>query len=149
MEGMLMSRLRTVFGWTVHVGPDANPRSLRNFPMQANGAEMLRLACCLAKERGIRVCAPVHDALLVEGDANEIEAVVADTQRAMREASAVVLLGFELRTDAKIICYPDHYMDERGAKMWERVWGIVAELKQEQVNACNLYVGHTPHLYVG
>ncbi len=25
-------------------GPDANPRSLANFPMQANGAEMLRLA---------------------------------------------------------------------------------------------------------
>ena len=57
--------MHTVFGWRVHVGPDANPRSLRNFPMQANGAEMLRLACCLATERGIEVCAPVHDALLI------------------------------------------------------------------------------------
>ena len=33
--------------------------------MQANGAEMLRLACCLATERGIEVCAPVHDAVLI------------------------------------------------------------------------------------
>jgi hypothetical protein len=33
--------------------------------MQANGAEMLRLACCLATERGIEVCAPVHDAILI------------------------------------------------------------------------------------
>jgi hypothetical protein len=41
---MLSSKLRTVFGWTLHVGPDANPRSLRNFPMQGNGAEMMRLA---------------------------------------------------------------------------------------------------------
>jgi hypothetical protein len=33
-------------------GPQvANGRSLRNFPMQANGAEMLRLACCLGTEK--------------------------------------------------------------------------------------------------
>ena len=51
--------LFTTFGWTYHTGSDANPRMLRNFPMQANGAEMLRLACCFATERGISVCAPV------------------------------------------------------------------------------------------
>ena len=37
--------LHTVFGWHVHVGEKSNPRSLRNFPMQANGAEMMRLGC--------------------------------------------------------------------------------------------------------
>src|SRR5262249_46921000 len=47
MQGMLGGRLHTVFGWQMHVGPHANPRSLRNFPMQATGAEMMRLACCL------------------------------------------------------------------------------------------------------
>jgi len=41
---MLTGSLHTVFGWHVHVGENPNPRSLRNFPMQANGAEMLRLA---------------------------------------------------------------------------------------------------------
>ena len=35
----------------------AQPAIARNFPMQGNGAEMLRLACCLATERGIEVCA--------------------------------------------------------------------------------------------
>src|SRR5262249_49547169 len=112
MEAMLTGRLRTVFGWTVHVGRDANPRSLRNFPTQANGAEMLRLACCLATERGIEVCAPVHDALLVEGTADGIEDVVNRTQTAMREASEVVLPGFPLRTEAKIVRHPERYMDE-------------------------------------
>jgi hypothetical protein len=35
---MLHGRLHTVFGWTLHVGEnEANPRSLCNFPMQANG----------------------------------------------------------------------------------------------------------------
>jgi hypothetical protein len=128
MEGMLGGRLRTVFGWAVHVGPDANPRSLRNFPMQGNGSEMLRLACCLATERGITVCAPVHDALLVEGAAEGIEEVVAQTQRAMGEASELVLPGFPLRTDAKVVRYPDRYMDERGRVMWETVGGLLEVL---------------------
>ena len=61
-SAILTGSLHTVFGWHLHVGEKSNPRSLRNFPMQANGAEMLRLACCLATERGIEVCAPVHDA---------------------------------------------------------------------------------------
>jgi hypothetical protein len=121
MQGMLTGQLRTVFGWTVHVGPDANPRSLRNFPMQSGSAEMMRLACCLATERGIMVCCPIHDALLVEGPADGIEAVVAETQRAMREASELMLLGFPLRTDAKIVRDGERYMDDRGRRMWETV----------------------------
>jgi hypothetical protein len=121
MQAMLSSKLQTVFGWGVNVGPDANPRSLRNFPMQGNGAEMLRLACCLTTERGINVCAPVHDALLVEGEAADILAIVARTQEAMKEAGAIVLDGFELRTDAKIVRYPDRYFDDRGRAFFERV----------------------------
>jgi DNA polymerase-1 len=128
MGAMLSGRLRTTFGWAVHVGRDANPRSLRNFPMQANGAEMLRLACCLATERGIAVCAPVHDALLVEGPIGEIEEVVAGTQRAMQEASELVLPGFPLRTEAKVVRHPDRYMDERGRRMWETVWSLLDTL---------------------
>jgi DNA polymerase I len=40
-HAMIHGRLHTVFGWTIHVGADPNPRSLRNFPMQANGAEVV------------------------------------------------------------------------------------------------------------
>jgi hypothetical protein len=140
MEAMLTGRLQTVFGWCVHVPPGldpstgrplANPRSLRNFPMQAHGAEMMRLACCLATERGITVCAPVHDALLVEGPADEIDAVVAATQQAMREASELVLPGFPLRTDAKVVRHPDRYEDERGRRMWAAVTALLDALDTE------------------
>lgn len=127
-EAMLTGRLRTVFGWTVHVERNANPRSLRNFPMQAHGAEMLRLACCLATERGIPVCAPVHDALLIEGAVDEIDREVFMTQEAMREASEVILPGFPLRTDAKIVRYPDRYRDKRGERMWETVSRLLDDL---------------------
>jgi hypothetical protein len=125
MTAFLSGELRAAFGWTVHVGPDANPRSLRNFPLQANGAEMLRLACCLATERGITVCAPVHDALLIEAPAAEIVAAVADCQQAMREASELVLPGFPLRTDAKIVRRPDRYSDPRGERFWRTVWTLI------------------------
>ena len=94
VDGMLGGSLTTVFGWPLRTTAGANPRSLRNFPCQANGAEMLRLACCLATERGISVCAPIHDAILVEGAAEAIEEVVAETQRAMVSASEIVTGGF-------------------------------------------------------
>ena len=89
--------------------------------MQANGAEMMRLACSLATEAGIQVCAPVHDALLIEGPAEDIEAVVELTQRCMAEASRIVLDGFELATDSEVYRFPTRYMDEkRGRVMWDR-----------------------------
>jgi DNA polymerase-1 len=129
-EAMLVGRLRTVFGWPVHVGVDANPRSLRNFPMQANGAEMLRLACCLAIERGIEVCAPVHDAVLIGAPLDRLEQDIATMRAAMIEASRVVLDGFELTTDANVVSYPNRYQDARGIVMWDRVMRLVAQARK-------------------
>lgn len=124
-HAMLLNHLYTVFGWTRRVGPDANPRSLRNFPCQANGAEMLRLACCLALERGVSVVAPIHDAVMVESPEWEIDDVVAETQEAMAEASAIVLGGFRLRSDVKLVRWPDRYMDGRGREFWGRVMALL------------------------
>jgi DNA polymerase I len=119
--GILTGRLSTVFGWSIHVTDNARPTALRNFPMQANGAEMLRLACCLATEQGVAVCCPVHDALLVEGDAGEIGDVITSTRAAMAKASRDVLGGLEIGTDVSVVAYPDRYADPRGQAMWERV----------------------------
>jgi DNA polymerase I len=126
-QSMLTGSLHTAFGWHVHVGANSNPRSLRNFPMQANGAEMLRLACCLATERGLEVCAPVHDAILICATLDRIEADVVAARNAMAEASRAVLSGFELATDVKIVRWPDRYMDPRGAVMWVRVEQLLGE----------------------
>jgi DNA polymerase I-like protein with 3'-5' exonuclease and polymerase domains len=124
-EAMLTGQLRTVFGWPLRLGAEVNPRSLRNFPMQANAAEMLRLACCLATERGTAVCAPVHDAILIEAPAAEIDDAVATARSDMRRASELVLDGFALRTDVKVVRHPDRYMDARGVRMWELVMGLL------------------------
>ena len=103
---MLGLPIGTVFGWHVRAGsgfssrgrlaiPATAPgRSMLNFPMQANGAEMMRLAACLATERGIEVCAPVHDAFLICAPIDRIEADTAAMRAAMDEAARAVLDGF-------------------------------------------------------
>jgi hypothetical protein len=123
---MLRGIIWTAFGWPLRIGTESNPRSLRNFPMQANGAEMLRIACCLATERGIEVCAPVHDAVLIMASIDRIEADTAAMRAIMAEASRTVLSGFELGTDATITRYPHRYSDGRGAVMWDRVCKLIA-----------------------
>jgi hypothetical protein len=124
-HAMMFGSLSTVWGWHVRVGVEANPRSLRNFPMQSHGAEMLRLACSTATESGIGICAPVHDAVLVEASEGEIDDVVAACQEHMIRASEAVLGGFKLRSDAAIVRYPERYSDDRGVKMWSLVWELV------------------------
>jgi hypothetical protein len=126
-RAMLTGSLWTTFGWPIHIGENPNPRSLRNFPMQANGAEMLRLAACFATEQGIEVCALIHDAVLIAAPLDQFEADAARMQAAMAKASCIVLAGFELRTDVQFVRHPDRYHDPRGALMWARVMRLIAQ----------------------
>lgn len=134
---MLKGSIHTVFGWRVQVPPNANDRSLRNFPMQANGAEMLRLACCLATERGIDVCAPVHDAVLISAPLDRLESDIEAMQQAMRAASRTVLNGFELGTDSTVSHHPERYMDERGKVMWAKVMDLLSEAEATVRCSCD------------
>ncbi len=124
-EAVLGGRLWAGFGWQIHTRDEINDRSLRNFPMQANGAEMLRIACILLTEAGIRVCAPVHDALLIEAPLDDLDEAIATAESLMKDASRIVLDGFELGSDVKAFRYPERYMDKRGAVMWNTVMNLI------------------------
>ncbi len=124
----LQNYIDTCFGWRLHVTAETRTTSLLNHPMQAHGAEMLRLACILVTEQGIDVCAPVHDALLVECAESELDGVVAQVRALMGRASRLVLAGFEVRTDAEVIHYPSRYQDPRGAPMWGQVLEVLDRL---------------------
>jgi hypothetical protein len=126
-RAMLGFPLWTVFGWPIRVGSDPNPRSLRNFPCQANGAEMLRLAACFATDQGVEVCALIHDAMLIAAPLGQLDHDIERTKEAMVKASRVVLDGLELRTEVNVVRHPDRYQDPRGAVMWERVMKPVAK----------------------
>src|SRR5262249_50396837 len=122
---MLHGVIWTVFGWQLRTGSDTKTRTLRNFPMQANGAEMLRLACCYATETGIEVCAPVHDAILICAPLEQLDKDIARTRAAMAAAARAVLNGVELLTDVVVVRWPDRYMDKRGAVMWRRARTLI------------------------
>jgi DNA polymerase I len=124
-SAMLTNKMQTVFGWRRRVGRDANPRSLMNFPMQANGAEMLRVAAIAATEAGIQVCAPVHDAFLIAAPLERLEADVAAMRDMMKKAGRAVTGSLDIRTDAEIVRWPGRYSDERGKAMWEKVMSLL------------------------
>jgi hypothetical protein len=110
----------------LRVFPEPNVCSLRNFYMQANGAEMLRLACCLGTENGIRICAPIHDAVMIISPAEHLQEDIALMRACTAEASRVVLAGFELETEVSTpIFWPKHYSDPRGAEMFATVMSLL------------------------
>lgn len=122
---MLGGRIHTVFGWRMHATSATNPRTLRNYPMQGNGAEMMRLACIFGIKRGVKICAPVHDAFLIEAPLDGLDDAVAAMQAAMDDASAAVLGGFRLRSDVKVFRHPERFTDPRGVVMWETVMRLL------------------------
>jgi DNA polymerase I len=123
-------RLCTSSGWRVfrryYKFPARWRRSAQNWLIQSTGADLLRLVCCRATKAGIRVCGPVHDALLIEDSADHIDQTIAETREIMKRASMEVLSGFEIRTDAKK--FPDRFIDKRGVGMWERINELMASV---------------------
>jgi hypothetical protein len=127
--------MRTAYGWSCRTGiTELNERSIRNWPIQAAGADILRIACILGVRHGIKILAPVHDAVLIEAPEDRIDADVALMREIMRRASRIVLNAnatgtHELRTDAKIIRYPERYSDPRGTAVWNEV---LAQLQHQE-----------------
>ena len=83
---------------------------------------MLRLACIFASEAGLAICAPVHDALLLEADDKNIEGAVGELQQHMARASELVLgVGRKCRSSTTIVRSGGRYPDERGKVMFEKM----------------------------
>ena len=115
----------------MQVNPLTKGTTVRNFPIQAAGAEMLRLACYELTRQGITLCCPIHDAILIMARVEDIENEVAKAQDAMEAASRVITGDLTVTIDQHIVCYPDRYMDEdRGRGVFEYVMEILAELEE-------------------
>lgn len=131
-KALLEGSIGGVLGWKMSITAKTKSQTLGNFPMQANGAEMLRLAVCLCEERNIKIVAMVHDALLIEAPIDELERARVAATQAMREASEIILSGFSLRVEAESIVYPDRYPAKDSSNLWERVREIVDREKEKR-----------------
>jgi hypothetical protein len=118
-------QLSTKLGWTVHNGSRVKPTTLVNFTAQATGAEMLRVAVMEMMRRGVRVCCPIHDAVLIEAPTNEIDSAIAQARASMDAASALLLNGYVLRNEYDTYRYPQRFYDKDGLQTWACVSKIV------------------------
>jgi hypothetical protein len=126
----LHQHLATNFGWTVDTPPGTSPRTMRNWPIQSCGSSILQCVAILAEDRGIPIVAPIHDALVAEGPIEDIDDISAELDRVMREASAIVLQGYEIPTDLGQVSPSldkgpirpgERFFAKRGLRMWNLI----------------------------
>jgi DNA polymerase-1 len=110
-------QLWTPLDWRLNDAHREKANTLRNFPMQATCAEILRLACCLAIEEGLEIVAPFHDALLAHVPMERVNDSLTHIRSCWSRASAAILDGFELRSETRpektVFEYPHPYVDGR------------------------------------
>ena len=104
-------RLQTKYGWTRHLpSGDVNFRSVGNWPIQATGAEMTRLAMVMLLDAGFEVHATIHDAVLVMIPNKNIGPGIKQAQEILMEAAEMVI-GKEIPTDVDL--FESNWKQER------------------------------------
>jgi DNA polymerase I len=96
--------------------------------MQANGAEMLRLAAWQMCEAGIVPCMLVHDAVLIEACNDE---QIEQTKEIMRAAGREVCNGLEIGVDVdQRLEHGARYRDKRpvAQQMWATMMTALQEI---------------------
>ncbi|MFT5467533.1 MAG: DNA polymerase-1 [Verrucomicrobiales bacterium] len=112
--------LQTPFGWRlVADASNVKPRTFKNFPVQATGGDMMRIAVILMIQSGVKICAMVHDGFLIEAPVQDVEHVAWLADSCMREASRLALYGFEVDVDRDT--FADRFRDPAGADMWRKI----------------------------
>jgi|WetSurMetagenome_2_1015567.scaffolds.fasta_scaffold10609_4 DNA polymerase I len=122
-NGKVNGEMETIYGWKICTRNE-KATTLQNFPIQAHGSDLLRLSTCYGIESGLKICALIHDAVMIESTIEQIDDDTQRMQQIMKQAS-IELFDFEIFTDAKIIKYPDTYVDERNTLMYNIVCKLV------------------------
>jgi DNA polymerase-1 len=126
--------IHAALGWPIQIkGCDDRRGTYLNFPMQANGAEIMRLATIYIIDNELELCAIIHDAFMILSPANRIDDDMLILSECMRRASRVVLRGFELRLDSKVILYPQRYeADKRSRQQWDDLISRAMQREQQK-----------------
>jgi DNA polymerase-1 len=124
---MLDRYIETEFGWPLHLSTSPNQRTLYNFPMQAGGAEMLRLAAWRLCEADLVPSMLIHDGILLEvRDEEQIQQAI----EIMRVAGRDVCRGFEIGVDIdQKLVGGARFRDKRPVA--RKMWATMMETLQE------------------
>jgi hypothetical protein len=93
-----------------------------NFPLQAHGADILRIVCCELTERGYNVCFPLHDSVGVEVPLGCENDAVIQIESIMIEAAGYLGTQVPIRVESKILRPGERYLDSPSAQTeWDSV----------------------------
>ena len=110
--------------------------TLQNWPIQSTGSDVLRMAMLDVQEQGFKVCALVHDAILVElplGDERNIKQV----QRTM-ELAAQKIIGIPIRVDCKEI-KGNFKQKKKNQQLFETIFQKIREYKNNKASPIGMY----------
>jgi DNA polymerase I-like protein with 3'-5' exonuclease and polymerase domains len=128
LSAMLRRRIESSFRWPLRISWSPNKRTLYNFPMQSDGAEMLREATVRLCEADIVPVMLIHDGILFEEtDQRKIE----EAKEIMRVTGRVVCDGFEIGVDADPpLINGARYRDKRpmAKEMWRVIMSVLVEV---------------------
>jgi len=96
----------TSLDWRMTVHPGTRTATLRNWPIQAAGADILRRACLKLAEADIPVVGCLHDSVMLEIPLAGYDLAIRRAQLLMADASAEVLDGFRLKSTVDNIDFP-------------------------------------------
>lgn len=113
-------KVRIADGWTMW-GDNPNERSAGNCPVQGLGGAILRKAIELCQDAGLKVVAPLHDALYIEEDIDE-----------MGEAA-------EVFAQCMIQAF-DFYLPESGVRLDGEIWSPELTPGEVKTESCDFKV---------
>jgi len=114
----------TPCGWRSWVPPFHNDRTWMNWPMQATGADIMRLTITYLDRQNVRVLGPVHDGFLLSCRRNQLDDLRAAVDYACGTAVEQVLPGFPLRWDFTVHGN-GRFEDEDGLSLWNKLQAIL------------------------
>lgn len=105
-------------GWYLFLDNPSMP-SVKNMPVQGNGAAIMRCAIRRAHDAGLRVLCPLHDAIYIEHDEGD-----EDAPRLLQEcmdAAVEDILGksIYIRGDSKTLNSSDVWIEKKGKAMYD------------------------------
>jgi DNA polymerase I-like protein with 3'-5' exonuclease and polymerase domains len=128
---MLDRHMKSKYGWPLWITHSPNERTLFNFPMQANGAEMLRLATvelCGVGDGDLVPVMLIHDGILFEVSHRDQTELIIEI---MKKAGRTVCDGFEVGVDIdQELVGGARYRDKRpvAQQMWTTIMNTLVAI---------------------
>ena len=113
---------QTKYGWRYWIPKIYKPNTLKNWPMQSHGSEILRRAMIAVDEAGIEISMIMHDALLIHVDRKGCAGKFRQVRQIMEQAAKDVL-GAVISVEIKII-KKDYKLEGEPQKKWNRIMSI-------------------------